>query len=277
MPVIVITKRTWKWIFFLLAAIGLLILVLSLIKKKEPAQVDIDSPVADTIAVVDEYELSVMPLGSRELPVYNVQRDDKKIALTIDAAWSTDKTEFIMNELEKNNIHATFFLCGVWVKAYPDYVKALDAAGHEIANHSLTHPHMNALSADQVQKEITALDDIIEELIGKRSTLFRAPYGEYNNTVIKAVREIGCEPVQWNRDTIDWKQSRSTEDILNSVLPKMQSGDIILCHNNGYKIEEYLPVLIKTAQESGFTFVTVTELLLDGETKIDANGTQQNL
>jgi len=273
MPVIVITKRTWKIILFLLAAIALTVLILLLVQKNTGDSAG--PPVADTIAVVDEYELSVLPLGARELPVYNVQRDDRMIALTIDAAWDTDKTDFIIAELGRHGIHATFFLCGVWVKAYPDYVKALDAAGHEIANHSLSHPHMNALSAEQIQKEITDLEDIIEGLIGKRSTLFRAPYGEYNNTVIKAVRAIGYEPIQWNRDTIDWKQSRSTEDILNSVLPKLQSGDIILCHNNGYKIEEYLPILIQTALDNGFAFVTVSELLLRGETKIDSNGTQQ--
>lgn len=226
------------------------------------------------VDTVEEYELNVLAGKQRELPVYSVERSDKAIALTIDAAWEDDKTQFILETLKKHNIKATFFLCGVWVKAYPDQVKAIAAAGHEIGNHSLTHPHMNQLDAASVKKEITELDDQIEALTGKRCTLFRAPFGEYNDTVIRAVREIGYEPIQWNLDTIDWKQERSPDTILNSVLPKLSNGSIILSHNNGYEIKNYLPTLIEKAQEQGYQFVTVSELLLDGETSIDNNGVQ---
>ena len=167
---------------------------------------------------------------------------------------------------------ATFFLCGVWVKQYPDCVKEIARRGHEIGNHSLTHPHMSRMDAIAIQKELSDLDDMLEELTGKRSTLFRAPFGEYNDTVIRAAHEAGYEVIQWSRDTVDWKKDRSAQTILDGVLKKLQSGDIILCHNNGYKIETYLPVLIETAQQKGFTFVTVSELLLSGETSIDNNG-----
>ena len=152
---------------------------------------------------IEEYELNVLAGKQRELPVYYVERTDKAIALTIDAAWEDDKTAFILDTLKQHGIKATFFLCGVWVDAYPDQVKAIAAQGHEIGNHSLTHPHMNKLDATAIQKEISALDDQIEALTGKRCTLFRAPYGEYNDTVIKAVRDFGYEPVQWNLDTVD--------------------------------------------------------------------------
>ena len=92
--------------------------------------------------------------------------------------------------------------------------------------------------------------------------------------MITAAREAGYEVIQWTRDTVDWKESRSAQTILDSVLQKLQSGDIILCHNNGFKIETYLPALIETAQKDGYTFVTVSELLLEGETSIDNNGIQ---
>ena len=163
----------------------------------------------------------------------------------------------------------------MWVKQYPDYVKEIARRGHEIGNHSLTHPHMSRMDSIAIQKELSDLDDMLQELTGKRSTLFRAPFGEYNDTVIKAAHEAGYEVIQWSRDTVDWKQDRSAQTILDGVLKKLQSGDIILCHNNGYKIETYLPVLIETAQQKGFTFVTVSELLLSGETSIDNNGIQQ--
>ena len=270
--IIVLKKRTL--VFLVAALLCVLAAVLCLLLLP-----DGDNPSAftsaGTVNRIAEYELNVLAGKKRELPVYSVERSDKKIALTIDAAWEDDKTEFILETLEQFNVKATFFLCGVWVEAYPEQVKRIAEKGHEIGNHSLTHPHMNKLAAAGVQQEISKLDDEIERLTGKRCTLFRAPFGEYNDTVITAVREIGYEPIQWNIDTIDWKEERSADTILNTVLPKLAPGSIILCHNNGYKIKEYLPRLLETALAEGYEFVTVSELLLTGDTTIDPNGVQK--
>ena len=270
MPIIVLTKKN---LLIALACVALLAggLFLWLRLRETPKT----GETAAVMAPVENYELNVLPMKSRELPVYGVGRSDDRIALTIDAAWDADKTPFILDTLDKYNVKATFFLCGVWVKQYPDYVKEIARRGHEIGNHSLTHPHMSRMDSIAIQKELSDLDDMLQELTGQRSTLFRAPFGEYNDTVIKAAHEAGYEVIQWSRDTVDWKQDRSAQTILDGVLKKLQSGDIILCHNNGYKIETYLPVLIETAQQKGFTFVTVSELLLSGETSIDNNGIQQ--
>ena len=270
MPIIVLTKKN-----LLIALLcGLLLgggLFLWLRFRDRPRVPE----TAQAMIQVENYELNVLPMKGRELPVYGVGRSDSRIALTIDAAWDADKTPFILDTLDKYNVKATFFLCGVWVKQYPDFVKEISKRGHEIGNHSLTHPHMARMDAIAIQKELADLDDMLEELTGKRSTLFRPPFGEYNDTVIKAAREAGYEVIQWSRDTVDWKQDRSAQTILDGVLKKLQSGDIILCHNNGYKIETYLPVLLETAQQKGYSFVTVSELLLSGETSIDNNGIQQ--
>ena len=270
MPIIVLTKKNLL-IALLCAALlvgGLFLWLRLRDRPKEPQ-------IAEAMAQVESYELNVLPMKSRELPVYGVGRSDNRIALTIDAAWDADKTPFILDTLDQYNVKATFFLCGVWVKQYPDYVKEIARRGHEIGNHSLTHPHMARMDAIAIQKELKDLDDMLEELTGQCSTLFRPPFGEYNDTVIKAAREAGYEVIQWSRDTVDWKQDRSAQTILDGVLKKLQSGDIILCHNNGYKIETYLPVLLETAQQKGYSFVTVSELLLSGETSIDNNGIQQ--
>ena len=193
----------------------------------------------------------------KELPVYSVSRSDKRIALTIDAAWEDDKTDFILDTLKEYDIKATFFLCGFWV------------------NDSLTHPHMSKLSPEQMKSELSQFDNLLEPIIGRRTKLFRAPYGEYDDRVIKTVREAGYEVIQWNIDTVDWKPERSAQTILDTVLPKLSDGSIILCHNNGYKIEQYLPTLIESALAQGYSFVTVSDLLLDGETLIDVNGVQK--
>ena len=231
---------------------------------------------AASASAIEEYELEVLAGLMKELPVYSVSREDKRIALTIDAAWEDDKTPFILETLDKYGIKATFFLCGFWVNDYPDMVKAIADAGHEIGNHSMTHPHMNKLSSAQIKDELAAFESLMNGVIGRGTKLFRVPYGEYNDTVIKTLRESGYEVIQWNIDTVDWKQERSAQTILDSVLAKLKDGSIILSHNNGYRIEQYLPVLIETAKAQGYEFVTVSELLLEGSTLIDVNGVQKS-
>ena len=292
MKIFVVTKRTLLIVLGALLAIAAALVLALCARKPAPAErnmraaVHTELPRASmTIAEADrntgllssaeEYETEVLAGFRKELPVYSVQRSDNRIALTIDAAWDDDKTPFILETLAHYNIKATFFLCGFWAETYPDQVRAIHEAGHVIGNHSMTHPHMSKQSPEQITKEITKLDDLIESITGERTTLFRAPFGEYNDSVITTVRSTGHEPIQWDIDTVDWKPERSSQTILDSVLPKIRSGSIILCHNNGYKIEEYLPTLIETAQANGYSFVTVDELLLEGETMIDANGTQK--
>ena len=266
MQVIVINRKTWIAVLVCIALIGAAIAAYFIFRDREAERTE------PTVAIVDSYELNTIPVNSRLVPVYRVARTDRTIALTIDAAWSADKTETILDTLDRYGIKATFFLCGVWVKAYPDVVKEIAARGHEIGNHSLTHPHMNRISAEEIRKELSELDDQIETLTGKRCTLFRAPFGEYNDTVVSTVRDMGYEIVQWNLDTVDWKQGRSAETILNAVLPKLSDGSIILSHNNGFEIETYLPKLIEEAQTQGYRFVTISELLPEGTRTIDNNG-----
>lgn len=266
MKIIVVSKRTWIALLIALALLAIVLIVVLTSQGENP------ETAAPTMTVVDAYELNAIPVTSRLVPVYRVSRDDKAIALTIDAAWSADKTQFILDTLDRYGIKATFFLCGVWVHAYPETVKEIAARGHEIGNHSLTHPHMNRLSAEEIRKELSSLDDEIESLTGQRTKLFRAPFGEYNDTVVSTVRDMGYEVVQWNLDTVDWKEGRSADTILNAVLPKLTDGSIILSHNNGYEIETYLPKLIEQAQSQGYRFVTISELLPEGNRSVDSNG-----
>ncbi len=281
MRVFVLTKRTLLLIAVAIAIVIVALLFLLLSNKKGegspnvPTQAKAAVPQASKDDGFEEYELEVLAGKQRELPVYNVQRNDKKIALTIDAAWEDDKTDYILEELGRQGIKATFYLCGHWVDKYPEHVKQISEKGHELGNHTDTHPHMSKLDTKGIEKEIRDLDNKIEKLTGKRSKTFRAPFGEYNDLVVTATRALGYEVVQWNIDTVDWREERSVQTILDSVLPKLKPGSIILCHNNGFKIKEYLPILIDTAQEQGYEFVTVSELLLPGSTIIDVNGMQK--
>ena len=115
--------------------------------------------------------------AKRVLPIYSVQRDDRVVSLSFDAAWGNEDTQMLIDILNKYNVHATFFVVGEWVDKYPESVKALADAGNEVMNHSSTHPHMAQLSAEQIQTEVNTCADKIEAVTGTRPTLFRCPTG----------------------------------------------------------------------------------------------------
>lgn len=139
----------------------------------------------------------------RLLPIYNVDRGEEKVCtLTFDAAWDDKDTDQLIEILDKYGVKATFFMVGSWVEKYPESVKKFADHGHEIMNHSDTHPHINQLSEEKVKEEIAQCADKIEAATGKRSTLFRGPYGEYNNTVIRAAEETGHKTLQWDVEAL---------------------------------------------------------------------------
>lgn len=207
MRVFVLTKRTLLLIGIAAVAIIAVLLFFLLWDGGAPKKDRVTVPTMVEVGGVEEYELEVLAGKMKELPVYNVQRDDNKIALTIDAAWEDDKTDFILEELNRQGIKATFYLCGEWVDKYPQHVREIYNQGHELGNHTNTHPHMNRLDAKKMEKEIKELDDKIEKITGQRSKTFRAPFGEYNDLVITTTRAQGYEVVQWNIDTLGnrWK------------------------------------------------------------------------
>ncbi len=209
----------------------------------------------------------------RELPIYSVQRDDKVLSISFDASWGADKTLSILDILDEHNVKTTFFLVGGWVDKYPDMVKEIAARGHEIGNHSDTHPHMSQLSESDIKDELRIMSDKVEKLTGVRPTLFRPPYGDYNNRVIEVARAEGYECVQWSIDSLDWKD-RGTEDIIKQCTYRVDNGDIVLFHNDSNDIVNALPTVIKHYQGLGYTIVPVSELLLDGEYTIDVQGKQ---
>lgn len=209
----------------------------------------------------------------RELPIYSVQRDDKVLSISFDASWGADKTLSILDILDKHNVKTTFFLVGGWVDKYPDMVKEIAARGHEIGNHSDTHPHMSQLSESDIKDELRIMSDKVEKLTGVRPTLFRPPYGDYNNRVIEVARAEGYECVQWSIDSLDWKD-RGTEDIIKQCTYRVDNGDIVLFHNDSNDIVNALPTVIKHYQGLGYTIIPVSELLLEGEYTIDVQGKQ---
>jgi peptidoglycan/xylan/chitin deacetylase (PgdA/CDA1 family) len=138
----------------------------------------------------------------RELPIYCVKRDDKVVSLSFDAAWGNEDTQQLIDICARYNIKVTFFVVGAWVDKYPESVKALSDAGHEVMNHSNDHAHFNRLSASEIISNITACNDKIAAVTGKAPTLFRCPYGEYDDHVVKTLRDMGMYTIQWDVETL---------------------------------------------------------------------------
>lgn len=209
----------------------------------------------------------------RELPVYSVERDDKVLSISFDASWGADKTIAILDILDRYDVKTTFFLVGGWVDKYPEMVEEIFARGHEIGNHSNTHPHMSQLSKSDIREELRIMSDKVEKLTGVRPTLFRPPYGDYNDRVVLVSRAEGYECVQWSIDSLDWKD-RGTEDIIKQCTHRVDNGDIVLFHNDSNDIVNALPSVIEHYQGLGYTIIPVSELLLEGEYTIDVQGKQ---
>ncbi len=138
----------------------------------------------------------------RELPIYCVQREDKVASLTFDAAWGNEDTQQLIDILAKYDVKATFFVVGDWATKYPESVKALADAGHEIMNHSDKHKHMPQLSAEQIVADVTAANEKIAASSGTTPTLFRPPYGEYDDKVVSTLRSMGMYTIQWDVETL---------------------------------------------------------------------------
>ncbi len=211
--------------------------------------------------------------SNRALPIYNVERADNKIAISFDCAWGTEHTDSILTALENGKVKATFFAVQFWVEKYPDYVQKISQAGHEWGTHSATHSYMSKQSAETIKKELTTSSEALEKITGKKVELFRPPYGDYNDTLVNASNEMGIYPIQWDVDSLDWKDL-SAKDIAERIVSRVKSGSIILCHNNGLHTAEAVPIVIDTLRAKGFEFVPVGELIYRKNYHIDSAGKQ---
>lgn len=210
----------------------------------------------------------------RKLPIYCVSTEEKKVAISFDAAWGSDKTEGIINILKEYDVQATFFLVGFWVDEYPDKVKAIDSAGFEIGTHSATHPDLTLLPENEVREELSTSMDKITKITSKEVKLFRPPYGSYNNTLINVADSLGLKTIQWDTDSLDWKGISATE-IASRVTRNVKNGSIILMHNNSDNILQALRLVLGHLKEKGFEVCNIGNLIYESNYTIDSQGVQQ--
>ena len=211
----------------------------------------------------------------RKLPIYCVQTEEPKVSVSFDAAWGADDTDELLRILAENDVKATFFLCGYWVEKYPEEVKKIAEAGHDLGNHSATHPHMSQLTTEQIAEELQKCHQNVKELTGVEMNLFRPPFGEYDNEVIETAKQNGYYTIQWDIDSLDWKEQGAEAEI-NQVLnhKHLGNGSIILFHNDAKYTPQVLDTILKGIKEKGFEIVPVSELIHRGEFEMDHEGRQ---
>ncbi len=219
--------------------------------------------------------LSSSTFGDRELPIYSVDTTENKIALSFDAAWGAEDFERIMEILDKHNVKVTFFMTGGWVEQNPECVRTLVEKGHDLGNHSEHHYDMTTISKSQQKEEIQIVHDRVKELTGYEMILFRPPYGSYNNSVINTAYEMGYFPIQWNVDSLDWKDY-GVDSIIKTVCKHeaLGPGSIILCHNGAKYTADALDELLTNLEEQGYEFVKISDLIMKDHYHMDVTGKQ---
>ena len=228
------------------------------------------------LSVTGGYAIYTANTNKRKLPVYCVERDDNAISISFDCAWGADYTEKILDTLDFYNVKATFFVVEFWAEKYPEVLKKIVDKGHEVGTHSKTHPKMSRLSVSKIEDELKSSVEAIEKIGGKKVTLFRPPFGDYDDELIETAEKLGLKTIQWSVDSLDWKDL-SAEQIAVRVIGKTKSGSIILMHNNGLHTLDSLPLIFTDLQRKGFVFRPISELIYTEDYEITPDGTQRKI
>lgn len=211
----------------------------------------------------------------KELPIYCVEKEKPQISLSFDAAWGNEDTINLLDILKKHNVKVTFFMTGGWIEKYPDDVKAIAADGHDLGNHSENHKQMSQLSAEQCKEELMTPHEKVKKLTGKDMILFRPPYGDYNDTLIQVCRENSYFPIQWDVDSLDWKDYDAATIIKKVTEHKnLGNGSIILCHNGAKHTAEALDQMITILKGKGYELVPISKLIIKDGYTINHEGRQ---
>lgn len=211
--------------------------------------------------------------STRKVPIYNVDTQEKQVAISFDAAWGADKTQDILDILKEFDCSATFFLVGFWADDYEEMVRAIDAQGIEIGTHSNTHPDMVKLDKTTMKNELETSVNKIESITGKKVSLFRAPFGSYNNDLLDVAESLNLKTIQWDVDSLDWK-GLSASEISNRVLSRVKNGSIILMHNNSDHVLDGLRLILNRLKIQGYKVGSVSDLIYQENYTIDRNGVQ---
>ena len=185
-----------------------------------------------------------------------VDTEAPMIALTFDDGPNPEYTKRILDVLNANYSHATFFVVGTNAEKYPDTLKAILSSGSEIGNHSYNHANLTTVGAEKVETEIGEVNRAVKKATGENTTVIRPPYGAYDDNLLNQLKE---PVVLWDLDTEDW-DSRNAQIIVDKVLADVKDGDIVLMHDIYESTAEAMEILVPKLKELGYQIVTVSEM-----------------
>lgn len=222
------------------------------------------------MAVMSSFKVAA---DERKLPIYGVSRADSKIAVTFDCAWGNSNTDLLLSLLKDAEVKATFFVTGEFCDKYPEDVKKMYDAGHEIGNHSDAHPHVEGININTLIEDTRECSRKIKMITGEEPKLYRAPYGEYDNNVVSTIEGMGFKFIQWSVDSIDW-QEPDPDTIVKRIMEGTVSGSILLFHNDLDNTAQALPEILMRLRQNGFSFAKVSDLIYYDSYHIDNSGIQ---
>lgn len=193
-------------------------------------------------------------------PIYRANPNKPSVSFIINVAWGNEYITSMLDTLKKHRIKATFVLEGRWVKQNPEIAKTIAKEGHELGNHSYTHPDMQRLSMQAAVKEIEDTNKVIQEVTGTKPALFGPPSGSFNDGTVKAAASLGMETILWTVDTVDWRKP-APEVLINRVVTKLHNGALVLMHPTD-STSKSLETLI-TSIEKNYKIIPVGEALLE--------------
>lgn len=210
------------------------------------------------------------------LPIQSVECEEKKIALSFDVSGSAEEVNGILELLKKHQVKATFFLTGEWIDEHPEMVNQIFKDGHDVGNHSENHKEMTELTREDCEQEILKVHKKVRELTGIDMNLFRAPYDDFNHTLLQVTTNLGYYPIEWNIDSHDWKDY-GIDPIVNEICnsEELMEGSIVLCHTDTKFTKKALNKVIATLQKRGYSFVKVSNLIMKSNYYIDKTGRQR--
>lgn len=224
------------------------------------------------------FQIIMLNVGAatKNNPIYSVETEKKEVAITFDMNWGEDYTLEILNILDEFNAKATFFVIGSWINYSEDnmnILKEVKKRGHEIGNHSNTHPDFTKISKEKILKEIYVTEEKLKEVTGEGSHSFRFPSGAYDNKSLEAANSTGLYPIHWSIDSIDWKEQGEALEY-NRVVKNLNQGDIILFHTNAKYTPSNIRKLLLYLKEKDYKCVKVMDLIYKDNYIIDMNGKQ---
>lgn len=192
-------------------------------------------------------------------PIYKGHPEKPMVALLVNVAWGNEYLSDMLATLKKHKVYATFFLEGRWVKENSELAKMIATGGHEIGNHSYSHPDMKTLPTNKVREELEKTNAVIKATIGKDVQWFAPPSGSFRNEVVKIAHDLNMRTIMWSVDTIDW-QNPAPHVLIQRVLNKVHPGAMILMHPTEASAKS-LETLIIEIRKKGLHFGKVSDLM----------------